>query len=260
MIRSGTAAICLIFLFGSSATSAATADPLRNGFADPPDAARPRVWWHWLNGNITKEGITLDLEWMKRVGIGGAESFQGFLGPMGPGKVVEKQLPYMSDGWQDAMHHAAVTADRLGLELGIAASPGWSETGGPWVPLAHGMKKFVWSETYVDGGHQFHGTLPKPPDATGPYQSLTIAGFQSGSVNPAIRNGKFYLDSAVVAYRAPEGDVPPDGMNAIVTASAGQIDGAALADGTLAKPQSLPMARPGESAWIRFDYPEPFTV
>jgi hypothetical protein len=260
MIRSGTAAICLIFLFGSSATSAATADPLRNGFADPPDAARPRVWWHWLNGNITKEGITLDLEWMKRIGIGGAESFQGFLGTMGPGKVVDKQLPYMSDGWQDAMHHAAVTADRLGLELGIAASPGWSETGGPWVPPAHGMKKFVWSETYVDGGHQFHGTLPKPPDATGPYQSLTIAGFQSGSVNPAIRNGKFYLDSAVVAYRAPEGDVPPDGMNAIVTASAGQIDGAALADGTLAKPQSLPMARPGESAWIRFDYPEPFTV
>ena len=128
MIRSGTAAICLIFLFGSSATSAATADPLRNGFADPPDAARPRVWWHWLNGNITKEGITLDLEWMKRIGIGGAESFQGFLGTMGPGKVVDKQLPYMSDGWQDAMHHAAVTADRLGLELGIAASPGWSES------------------------------------------------------------------------------------------------------------------------------------
>jgi len=197
---------------------------------------------------------------MKRVGIGGAESFQGFLGPMGPGKVVDKQLPYMSDGWQDAMHHAAVTADRLGLELGIAASPGWSETGGPWVPPAHGMKKFVWSETYVDGGQQVHATLPRPPDTTGPYQSLTLEGFQSGSVNSAIRNGKFYVDSAVVAYRDPEGDIPSAEMSVTVTASGGQIDGAALTDGTLRKAQFLPMAALGQSAWIGFDYTEPVTI
>ena len=174
------AAISLGFILGAAITCAA-ADSLVDGFRDPPNAARPRVWWHWLNGNIAKEGITLDLEWMKRIGIGGAESFQGFLGPMGPGKVVDNQLAYMSDGWQDAMHHAAVTADRLGLELGIAASPGWSETGGPWVPAAHGMKKFVWSETYVDGGQPFHaGTLPRPPDVTGPYQGSDAWGLPVG--------------------------------------------------------------------------------
>jgi hypothetical protein len=260
MARYGVAAICLALVFGPGTGSAAADDALMKGFTDPPNGARPRVWWHWLNGNISKEGITLDLEWMKRVGIGGAESFQGFLGPMGPGKVVDKQLPYMSEGWQDAMHHAAVTADRLGLELGIAASPGWSETGGPWVMPAHGMKKFVWSETFVNGGQPFRGILRRPPDAVGPYQGLTLSGFQSSAVDASIKNSKFYADSAVVAYRTPDGDLPPAEMDAAVTASAGQIDGAALTDGTLANPQSLPMATPGQFAWIRFDYPEPIMV
>src|SRR5271165_4593164 len=106
--------LCLACAAGFSTRAQAPAAPqsdetdaLLRGFLDPPNGARPRVWWHWLNGNITKDGITLDLEWMKRIGIGGAESFQAFLGPMGPGKVVDNQLPYMSDGWQDAMHHAA---------------------------------------------------------------------------------------------------------------------------------------------------------
>jgi (4-O-methyl)-D-glucuronate---lignin esterase len=51
--------------------AAAPANALERGFKDPPDSAKPRVWWHWLNGNVTKEGITADLEWMKRVGIAG---------------------------------------------------------------------------------------------------------------------------------------------------------------------------------------------
>ncbi|PYV07768.1 MAG: hypothetical protein DMG23_15350, partial [Acidobacteria bacterium] len=55
-------------------------DALERGFKEPPDSAKPRVWWHWLNGNVTKEGITADLEWMKRVGIGGMQMFDGSLG------------------------------------------------------------------------------------------------------------------------------------------------------------------------------------
>lgn len=255
MWRAVCAIVAVILIVPSSF---AHGDGLSRGFSDPPSSARPRVWWHWLNGNISKEGITLDLEWMKRIGIGGAESFQGFLGPMGPSKAVDKQLPYMSQGWQDAVHHAAAEADRLGLELGIAASPGWSETGGPWVKPAQAMKKFVWSETFVSGGAPFHGSLPKPPDAVGPFQDLPLEGFQSGMVSPEIRNGRFYRDSAVVAYRTPDGtivDHPP-----VVTASAGQIDGTKLMSGTLSMPQALPMAAPGQSAWIRFDYPEPVTI
>jgi hypothetical protein len=252
-------AATLVFGFASTGAFALDRDSLSQGFSDPPSSARPRVWWHWLNGNISKEGITLDLEWMKRIGIGGAESFQGFLGPMGPGKVVDKQLPYMSEGWQEAFQHAAAEADRLGLELGIAASPGWSETGGPWVPPSHGMKKFVWSETFVTGDAPFRGTLPKPPDTVGPFQGLPLEGFQSAATSQAIRDTKFYRDSAVIAFPAPEGDVAPADHPAL-TASGGNIDGAALADGMLRAPQSLPMAAPGQSAWIGFDYPGPVTI
>ena len=61
------------------------ADPIRSGFLNPPDSAKPRVWWHWMNGNISKEGIKLDLEWMKRVGIGGFQNFDG--GGMGRGEL-----------------------------------------------------------------------------------------------------------------------------------------------------------------------------
>ena len=125
------------------------ADPLREQFRDPPDTARPRVWWHWLNGNVTKDGIAKDLEWMKRVGIGGVQNFDASLRTP---QIVERRLAYMTPEWKDAFRFATGEAERLGLEFAIAASPGWSETGGPWVKPADGMKKLVWSETEIEGG------------------------------------------------------------------------------------------------------------
>lgn len=131
-------------------------DPLAAGFAAPPAAARPRVWWHWMNGNVTKDGIRKDIEWMSRVGIGGLQNFDAdVLTP----KVVENRLVYMSPEWKDAFRFAAGLAEEKGLELAIAASPGWSETGGPWVKPEDGMKKLVWSETLVPGGKRFRDRL-----------------------------------------------------------------------------------------------------
>src|SRR5437588_12571625 len=89
-------------------------DPLARGFKDPPDSAKPRVWWHWMNGNITKEGIKLDLECMHRVGIGG---FQNFDAALNTPQVVEKRLVYMTPEWKDAFRYAATLAAQLGLEL-----------------------------------------------------------------------------------------------------------------------------------------------
>src|SRR5690242_2219569 len=74
-------------------------DALHKNFQNPPSSARPRVWWHWMNGNISKEGIKLDLEWMKRVGIGGLQNFDAALNTP---KVVEKRLAYMTPEWKDA--------------------------------------------------------------------------------------------------------------------------------------------------------------
>jgi hypothetical protein len=222
-------------------------DALERGFQNPPDSAKPRVWWHWMNGNITKEGIKLDLEWMKRVGIAGMQNFDASLNTP---QIVEKRLVYMTPEWKDAFRYAATLADQLGLELAIAGSPGWSESGGPWVPPAQAMKKLVWSETRVEGGRPFTGALPKPPSTTGPFQNIPRAG----------ATAEYYADTAVVAYRAPASDVPPAELQPKVTSSGGSFDLAALTDGDLVKSTTLPAAPVGEKAWIQLEFPKPQAV
>ena len=152
----GAFAIVSVMALSTGVWSAAAPDDdsLVRGFETPPDSAKPRVWWHWMNGNITREGITRDLEWMKRVGIGGFQNFDAALGPV---KVVDNRLVYMTPEWKETFRYAIDLADRLGLEVAIAGSPGWSESGGPWVQPAQAMKKFVWSETRIAGGPPFHG-------------------------------------------------------------------------------------------------------
>jgi alpha-L-rhamnosidase len=83
--------ICLAISHGAMAQS--DKDALMKGFENPPSSAQPRVWWHWMNGNITKEGIKLDLEWMHRSGIAG---FQNFDAALSTPQVVEKRLAYMT--------------------------------------------------------------------------------------------------------------------------------------------------------------------
>jgi hypothetical protein len=154
-------------------TSSSAVPSLETQFQDPPQSARPRVWWHWMKGNITKDGIAKDFAWMKRVGIGGVQNFDADL--MTP-VIVDKPLRYMTPEWKDAFKFAASEADRQGLELTIAASPGWSETGGPWVPAEDGLKKLVWSDTLVAGGKAYKGKLAAPPQTTGPFGNLAPSG------------------------------------------------------------------------------------
>ena len=90
--------------------------------------------------------------------------------------------------------------------MAIAGSPGWSESGGPWVTPAQAMKKYVWSETRVEGGRPFSGVLPKPPSTTGPYQNLGGRHEAIRRRQPGPRRAEFYADSAVVAFRVPESD------------------------------------------------------
>ena len=76
----GSIAMTMACLIGPAGGVASAADSLQEGFAAPPESAKPRVWWHWMNGNITQDGITRDLEWMKRIGIGGFQNFDAALG------------------------------------------------------------------------------------------------------------------------------------------------------------------------------------
>src|SRR5215831_13435976 len=191
-------------------------DPLLRGFQNPPDSAKPRVWWHWMSGNITKEGIKADLEWMKRAGIGG---FQNFDAGLNTPQIVEKRLVFMTPEWKDAFQYTTKLADQLGLEMAIAGSPGWSESGGPWVPPAQAMKKYVWSETRVEGGKPFTGSLAKPPSTTGAYQNQPGGGRGAQTAPP-----QYYADAAVVAFRAPDGDRLMADLQPKVSASGGSFD------------------------------------
>ncbi|MGA2194317.1 MAG: glycosyl hydrolase [Bryobacteraceae bacterium] len=229
-------------------------DALRRGFENPPDSAKPRVWWHWMNGNITKEGIQADLEWMKRVGIGG---FQNFDAALSTPQIVDHRLVYMTPEWKDAFRYAATLADQLGLEMAIAGSPGWSESGGPWVTPAQAMKKLVWSETRVEGGRPFTGVLPKPPSTTGLFQNIPRPG------PPTMYNGapaEYYGDSQVVAFRAPGNEIALGELEPKVTSSGGHFEFAALTDGDLARTTALPAAPAGGKAWIQFEFTRPQTV
>jgi hypothetical protein len=183
----------------SMADERAAQDSLSAGFDSPPSSARPRVWWHWMNGNVTKDGIAKDLQWMKRVGIGGLQNFDANL--ITP-QVVERRLAYMTPEWKDAFRFAAKTADELGLELAIAASPGWSETGGPWVKPENGMKKLVWTQTDVTGGRAAALRLPSPPAVAGLFHDLPVNTETEArfSGNKPFERPTLYADVAVFAY------------------------------------------------------------
>ncbi|MFN7948802.1 MAG: glycosyl hydrolase [Blastocatellia bacterium] len=232
----------------------APADTLEAGFRNPPDAARPRVWWHWMNGNITKAGIQQDLEWMKRVGIGGFQNFDASL--LTP-QVVEKRLVFMTPEWKDAFRFTTELADKLGLEMAIAGSPGWSESGGPWVPAKDGMKKYVWTETRVRGGQPFAGRLPQPSDVAGAFQNVPF--LEALKLLPETTLPNYYADAAVVAFRQPASDIPFRDLHPKITSSGGQFNLNDLTDGDLAGTTPLPPTAVGENAWIQFAFDQPQT-
>jgi len=241
---------------------------LEQTFRTPPDAAKPRVWWHWMNGNVTKEGITADLEWMKRVGIGGMQMFDGSLGTP---QFVDDRLVWMTPAWKQAFQHAAKEADRLGLEMTMAASGGWSETGGPWVKPQQAMKKLVWSETTVDGPRQFTGALPKPPSNNGPFQGMTNAsGFDLPTDQnlpgakpmkaepPAAPDPTYYADVKVLAYRLPDGDVTMRDAKPRITSSSDAAGVALLTDGDFGKATTLSLPDGAKETWVQFEFAQPF--
>jgi hypothetical protein len=137
---------------------------LEEGFLSPPREAHPNVMWWWLNSNISKEGITRDLEEMKRQDIGGALIFDAApvdrwrpknveAAPVGP--------PFMSDQWRELFRHAIKEADQLDLELGVSLTSGFN-AGGPWVTPEFGQQELVWSELIIEGPTDSSIKLPLP--------------------------------------------------------------------------------------------------
>lgn len=154
---------------------------LENGFQNPPPSAKARTWWHWMNGNISKSGITADLEAMKRVGIQEAQIFNVGHNPQGA-------VPYMSPEWLDLFHFAASEASRLGLELGFHNGAGWSSSGGPWMKPENAMQMLVYSELSPKGGQLFKAYLPQPETRLEYYQDIAVLAFPKPKMDLKIDN------------------------------------------------------------------------
>jgi alpha-L-rhamnosidase len=224
------------------------------GFQNPPNSARPRVWWHWMNGNVTIDGIDKDLDWMSRVGIGGLQNFDANLATP---QIVPKRLVYMDYGWKAAFKHAVQTADKKGLEFAIAASPGWSETGGPWVKPEDGMKKLVWSETVIAGGKRFNAKIAPAPDVTGPWQTakyLDLIAMMTGgnTPDPQRASGEVAVIAVPVLAALP---VPQ-----ILSTDGAPLDWSKLVDADPGTTIDVPTGTDDAPGGIVLTYPKPVTV
>ena len=178
--------ICLcvlaIFSLGLSSSFTLAADPLEDGFTSPPEQTRPRVYWYWLDGQISKEGITADLEAMKRVGIGGA--YIGLIDGQSD-HAANPDLPPLSDAWWSNIEHAVREGGRLGIDIGLFNCPGWSMSGGPWIEPEQSMRYLASTEVRVTGPMQLEQALPAA--------------------------GEDFQDVALLAFPAPIGDAPLTG-------------------------------------------------
>ncbi len=253
-------AVAAGFMLIAGSCSMPSADEnLYKEFQNPPVEARPRVWWHWMDGNVTKDGIYKDLTWMKRSGIAGFMNFDaGFNTPL----IVDKKLAYMTDEWKDAFAYTVHLADSLGLEMSVAASPGWSFTGGPWVEPKDGMKKLVWRDMLVTGGSTFDGLLPEPYKTIGAFQNVPRS--NSNNINSTGGNpGEgFYADIAVLAFKLADADKDLTALNPTITSSGGKFSVTKLTDGDLTNADMLAPGAGGAEgkAWIQYEFNEPQTV
>ncbi len=192
---------------------------------------------------------------MHHSGIGGFQTFDAAL--LTP-KLVEKRLVYMTPDWKDAFRLATRLADSLKLEMAIAGSPGWSESGGPWVQPKDGMKKLVWQQVRVKGGVPFKGSLPKPFTTTGAFQNMPVQ--ESIGLSPkTAAPPEYYEDVAVVAYRLPATDRSLTDLKATVSSSGGDFTLAQLTDGDLSNARLLPRDSVNGYAWIQYAFQQPQT-
>ena len=202
-------------------------------FRNPPDSAKARTYWMWINGHLNKEGITADLEAMKRGGLGGSQIYDvsgtfEFAGP----------VKYMSPEWLALIKHAASESQRLGLKLGMHDGPGWSGSGGPWITPELSMQVMTSSEAVAHGPAKFDAVLPQPPT-----------------------NLDFYRDTFVLAYPIAENsgenlaDLAPK-----ITSNAPDFNPALVFDNNQKTSSKIPVPTPEAPVYIQLEFAEPYTA
>lgn len=182
---------CSVWVLLVAALATSIAENLEQGFAHPPVSARPWVYWMWMDGNLSREGLTADLEAMQRAGLGGVIIMEVDVGiPKGPVK-------FMSVEWRQLFKHVVAEAERFGLQITLNAGPGWTGSGGPWVKPGQSMQHIVASVVEVAGPTNLDAMLPRP-EPRKPY--FGTAGLPAELLKA---QNEFYSDVAVIAFPTP---------------------------------------------------------
>lgn len=168
---------------------AAARDDLVQSFREPPDTARPGAYWYFMDGNLSRDGMTRDLESMKAAGMGHVVFLEVNVG------VPRGRVDFLSEQWQELFVHAVREAEPLGIEIILGSGPGWAGSGGPWVKPEQSMQHLVASPIQVQGPGLFTHTLPVAPPRR-PF---------FGDVPKQMRAQweSFYRDVAVLAFPTP---------------------------------------------------------
>lgn len=196
----------LLFLFAmavllGSCNQSGDLPELKKNFVNPPDDTRPGVYWYFMDGNLSKESMTKDLESMKDAGIGNLVYLEVNVGvPRGP-------VDFLSEHWKELFKHAVEECERLGIAITLGVGPGWTGSGGPWVDAAASMQHLVSTSTEVTGGKKQTIRLAKPAPKH-PY-------FGEGGFTPQVKKQweDFYKDVVVLAYPSPQGNEVIEGTD-----------------------------------------------
>jgi hypothetical protein len=211
-----------------------TLGSLEHQFASPDEQAWPWTYWYGMNGNLSREGITADLESMHRVGIRGVLYMEvAILFPEGP-------VRSLTPEWHDLMQHAMREADRLGIRWNMNNDGGWAGSGGPWITPELSMQMVVWSETTVEGPNTVSTMLSQPKATRG-----------------------YYKDIAVLAFPTPPGDSKRMAdFSPLLTygQERKEFDFSKLIDGNPGTVTPLPRPPAGQPLYVNLDFSEPFTA
>ncbi len=218
-------------LFVPPATAEPDPEELELGFTNPPDSARPWVLWFWLSGNITRDGITRDLESFHRAGIRGVWLMNGSLVPV----FLDPPVTFRSPEWRAMFRHTLEECERLGMKFSVANCDGWSHSGGHWIKPEQATQRVVHSEVRLKGPTRFEDRLPTP------------------------RHKEFYEDIAVLALRTPPADSWTMAELAPKLTTNGKADGdlPRLLDGDPDSGVKLESAVPGQPLWLQIDFDRP---
>lgn len=151
----------------------ASPEELRANFLLPPSAVKPWVYWYWVNDHISKAGIEHDLKAMQEAGISTALIGIIHLKPSVGGY---GDVQALSDEWWEHLQFAVEKAAEYNIDIGLFNSPGWSQSGGPWVDESQSMRYLDAREYSVTGGAQTTIDFETPE---GFFQSVKVLAFKT---------------------------------------------------------------------------------